>query len=289
MKEASGMPESMNPAIEDRVMDRRTFEAFRDLVYEKSGINLGDHKQALVCARVGKRMRALGIRDYKEYFEYVSGDGSGEELVRLLDVISTNVTHFFREAGHFEVLDELLRDWYAQGQRRFRIWCAASSTGEEPYTIAMTVFEALGEKSGCDVKVLATDISTRVLDTARQGVYERKKLDKVPERLLRKYFQKGVGRAEGSYLVRKPLRDMITFGRLNLSVQPFPLKGPLDIIFCRNVMIYFDNHVRSMVLADMYRLLKPGGYLMVGHAESLTGLVSDFKSVKPSVYVKGSS
>jgi len=151
----------------------------------------------------------------------------------------------------------------------------------------MTVKEALGESNGMDVKILATDISTRVLEVARQGIYEERKLDNVPEKHLRKYFQKGTGQAEGHYLVKKPLRDMISFGRLNLSIQPFPIHGPLDVIFCRNVMIYFDNNVRIKVLDNMHRLLKPGGYLMVGHAESLTSLVSSFKSIMPSVYVKG--
>jgi chemotaxis protein methyltransferase CheR len=268
-------------------MDNPTFNKFRTLVYEKSGINLGDHKQALVCARVGKRMRSLGIQDFKEYFKVVSGDQSGSELVMLLDVISTNVTHFFREAKHFDVLGSLLREWSACGQTRFRIWSSASSTGEEPYSIAMTVREVLNNGAGQEVKILATDISTQVLDTARRGVYGEKKLDKVPPNFLSKYFRQGQGRAEGLYELKKEVREMVTFGRLNLSEHPYPLRGPLDVIFCRNVMIYFDNNVRSRVLANMYSLLKPGGYLMVGHAESLTGLVSEFKSVMPSVYVKG--
>ncbi|MCE5271432.1 protein-glutamate O-methyltransferase [bacterium] len=287
MDEMENLADQISQVGEGGNMDHKTFDAFRTLVYKKSGINLGEHKQALVCARVGKRMRMLGIHEYKDYLQYVSDDDSGEELVKLLDVISTNVTHFFREPKHFEVLESILKQWQAAGQRKYRIWCAASSTGEEPYTIAMTVKEALGEGGGLDVKILATDISTRVLDVARQGMYEDRKLDKVPEAFLRKYFQKGLGRAEGYYLVKKPLRDMLSFGRLNLSIQPFPIHGPLDIIFCRNVMIYFDNHVRGKVLDNMYRLLRPGGYLMVGHAESLTGLVSSFKNMMPSVYVKG--
>lgn len=289
MDENSRTAEQMGRVEDGGCMDAKTFDAFRKLVYNKSGINLGEQKQALVCARVGKRMRMLGLDDYRDYLQYVSDDESGEELVKLLDVISTNVTHFFREAKHFEVLESILRQWSGEGLRRMRIWCAASSTGEEPYTLAMTVKEALGDGNVTDVKILATDISTRVLEVARQGVYEERKLDKVPEKHLRKYFQKGSGRAEGYYMVKKPLRDMISFGRLNLSIQPFPIHGPLDVIFCRNVMIYFDNHVRTKVLENMYRLLKPGGYLMVGHAESLTGLVSNFKNIMPSVYVKGAN
>ena len=265
-------------------MDRNTFNKFRRLVYEKSGINLSESKEALVCARVGKRMRCLGIEDYRKYFKYVSQDTSGRELVELLDVISTNVTHFFREPQHFDFLATVVQDWAKQGQKRFRIWSAASSTGEEPYSIAITVREALDP---ClDVKILATDISTKVLEKAKRGIYEERNVDKIPSRLLAKYFHKGIGKAKGYYQVKKTLRDMITFGRLNLSVQPYPLSGPLDLIFCRNVMIYFDNEIRKRVIESMYSLLKPGGYLLVGHAESLTGLMSELKSVMPSVYIK---
>jgi chemotaxis protein methyltransferase CheR len=266
-------------------MDTQTFNKFRDLVYEKSGISLGQNKQALVCARVGKRMRSLGFENFRKYYMHVAADKSGRELVELLDVISTNVTHFFRENQHFDFLSSLIKEWKGQGQRRFRIWCAASSSGEEPYSIAITLREVLD--SSMDAKILATDISTKVLEQAMQGTYREKHLETVPKDLWLKYFTKMPGLENGSYQVQKTLRDMITFGRLNLSVQPYPLHGPLDVIFCRNVMIYFDNEIRRGVLENMYSLLRPGGYLMVGHAESLTGLVSNFKNVMPSVYVKG--
>jgi chemotaxis protein methyltransferase CheR len=266
-------------------MDTHTFNKFRRLVYEKSGINLGEKKEALVCARVGKRMQSLSIDDYRKYYKYVAADQSGRELVELIDVISTNVTHFFREHQHFDFLSSLIRQWASEGQRRFRIWSAASSTGEEPYSIAITVQEVLD--STADAKILATDISTKVLEKAMQGIYQQKHVEKVPRNLRSKYFTKVSGQEKNLYQIKKSLRDMVTFGRLNLSVHPYPLNGPLDVIFCRNVMIYFDNEIRRGVLENMYSLLRPGGYLMVGHAESLTGLVSDFKSVKPSVYVKG--
>jgi len=266
-------------------MDRHTFDKFRTLVYEKSGINLGEKKEALVCARVGKRMRSLGLDDYRKYYKYVAADESGQEVVELLDVISTNVTYFFRENRHFEFLGSLIREWTKQDLRRFRIWSAAGSTGEEPYSIAITLREALDGNE--DARILATDISTRVLEKAIRGIYEKRHVEKVPRDLRLKYFEKRAGQGNELYQVKKALRDMVTFGRLNLSVHPYPLNGPLDVIFCRNVMIYFDNEMRSRVLREMYSLLKPGGYLMVGHAESLTGLVSDFKSVMPSVYVKG--
>ncbi len=266
-------------------MNRRTFERFRELVYEKSGISLGDQKEALVSARVGKRMRALRIEGYDTYFDYVTRDKSGQELVELIDAISTNVTSFYREAQHFELLRSVLAKWRGANQRRFRIWCAASSTGEEPYTIAITVAEQLGD-TGADVRILATDISTRVLAKCQQGIYDAQKVASVPAPLRERYFDRYQEDGQTMYRVKDRLKNLVLFRRLNLATPPFPMRGPLDVVFCRNVMIYFDNHVRSRLLAEVYRLLKPGGYLMVGHAESLTGLVSEFKTVQPSVYIK---
>jgi len=265
-------------------MEKTTFDKIRNIVYEQSGISLGENKEALVCARIGKRMRSLGMDDFKDYMHHLDNDESGSELIQLLDVISTNVTHFYRESKHFEILEDLLHQWVDEGQQRFRIWSAASSTGEEPYTIAMTMYEVLGDSY--DAKILATDISTRVLQKAKEGIYEPRHIEKIPRNMLHKYFIKRKSENGESYEVKQILKDVLRFTRLNLSVTPYPLRGPLDIIFCRNVMIYFDNNMRRKVLEDMYRLLKPGGYLMVGHAESLTGLVSRFKSVMPSIYIK---
>lgn len=280
---------------EEMELSPRIFRRFCDLVYEKAGIKLGPQKEALVSARVGKRMHQLGMHDFEEYYRLVADDSAGDELVEFLNAISTNVTHFFREKRHFELLGKYLREWEAQGQKRFRIWCAAASTGEEPYSIAMTVREALRDVG--DVKILATDISTKVLATAKTGKYEQKHIENVPDHLLRKYFvrestrtdQAGSEKSSGAafrFRVSDDLRGMLTFARLNLAKPPFPMSGPFDLIFCRNVMIYFDNEVRRSLLADAYRLLKERGYLMVGHAESLSGMLSNFKSVEPSVYIK---
>lgn len=265
-------------------IDDTTFRQFADLIYEKAGIHLGPHKRALVTSRLNKRMRQLGITDFGDYYDYVHRDASREELVKLLDAISTNVTQFYRESKHFRILQSLLREWEANGQSRFRIWCAAASTGEEPYTIAITVQESLNYSA--DTKILATDLSTQALETAKRGRYGKRKLETVPAELRSKYFhQKGRG-LNAEYVVKDELKRMIRFAWLNLSAPPFPMRGPLDVVFCRNVMIYFDNTVRSRLLEEVHRLLKPGGYLMVGHAESLSGILSNFKSVEPSVYVK---
>jgi chemotaxis protein methyltransferase CheR len=275
-------------------LDKRTFEKFATLIYDHVGIVLNEKKEALVSARLGKRMRSIGINDYKEYYEYVKNDESDEEIIELLNAISTNVTHFYREPRHFDLLGPIVREWEKRGQTRFRVWCAASSTGEEPYTIAITIKDALHDVR--DVKILATDISTKVLDIAKKGVYEARHVEKIPRALLAKHFRRETGNSKletggaGSgvkYQVSDDMRRMIKFGRLNLMKTPYPMQGPLDIVFCRNVMIYFDNNGRKGFLAEAYRLLKPGGYLMVGHAESLSGILSNFKSVEPSVYVKG--
>jgi chemotaxis protein methyltransferase CheR len=263
-------------------LDHQTFRQFADLIYREAGIHLADHKQALVSARLGKRMRALRIDDYDAYYDYVQNDRSQAELSQLLDAISTNVTFFYREADHFDVLSQVVGKWAEGGQNRFRIWCAAASTGEEPYTIALTLAESLNDLR--DVKILATDISTSVLKVARKGVYEARKLEKISRPLVKRYFL--AAEEKGMYQLKPAIKDMLTFTWLNLSAPPFPMRGPLDVIFCRNVMIYFDNVVRQRLLDEMHRLLKPGGYLMVGHAESLSGLLSGFKSVRPSVYVK---
>ncbi|MCF8025404.1 MAG: protein-glutamate O-methyltransferase [Desulfobacteraceae bacterium] len=266
-------------------LDAETFQQFAELIYQEAGIHLAGHKQALVSARLGKRMRKLNINNYSEYYRYVQDDASRVELSQLLDAISTNVTHFYREPDHFDVLASVAKQWEKSGQVRFRLWCAAASTGEEPYTIALTLAESLSDLR--DVKILATDISTSVLSIARKGEYEAKKLEKISRNLISRYFnpvrENGGGRM---YELKDHIKNMITFTWLNLSAPPFPMRGPLDVIFCRNVMIYFDNAVRQRLLNEMHRLLKPGGYLIVGHAESLSGLTGGFRSVRPSVYVK---
>lgn len=266
-------------------MDAAVFNQFRQLIYAKSGITLRDGKEALVSARIGKRMRVLGLQTHEQYLESVRSDDSGNELVQLLDAISTNLTSFFRESDHFDFLHEAIQKWADSGQRRMRMWSAASSTGEEPYSMAMTALDALNSRN-VDCKILATDISTRVLRQCQLGEYPASSVDKVPPRYRSQYFLRRNGNNVGGYSVTDEVRRMVVFRRLNLSTPPFPMKGPLDIVFCRNVMIYFDNEVRMRLLNDIYRLLKPGGFLMVGHSESLMGLQTKFKPVRASVYTK---
>lgn len=266
-------------------MDKKTFNTFVSLIYEKSGITLNDKKEALVSSRVAKRMRQLGMSEHKQYLDYVLADKNGEEIVQLLDVISTNVTHFFREDEHFGFVTDTMKKWLQKGQQRFTFWSAGCSSGEEPYTLAMVLREVT-QHTSVGIRILATDISTRILEKSRAGTYDATKLETVPTKLRERYFSKNGYNTSAVFTAKDAIRSLITFKRLNLSEVPFPMKGPMDIIFCRNVMIYFDNKVRINLLNEFHRLLKPGGYLLVGHAESLTGMLSGFKAVRPSIYVK---
>ncbi len=265
------------------VMEQTTFDRIREIVYETSGISLSERKEALVSARVGKRMRALGIRDYAHYLEYLEeNDG---EVVGLLDAVSTNVTSYFREPHHFDYLGDVVNEWYESGQRRFRFWSAACSTGEEPYSLAMVLREALPYPDA-DIRILATDISTKALATCQMARYDERRMEPVPVDLRERWFTAHGTRSERVWEPKQTLKDMVVFRRLNLSTPPFPMKGPLDAVLCRNVMIYFDDAVRIRLLDEAHRLLKPGGLLFVGHAESLAGMISDFKYVRPSIYRK---
>ncbi|MDA3962331.1 MAG: protein-glutamate O-methyltransferase CheR [Planctomycetota bacterium] len=260
-------------------LDQETFDAIRALVYQASGINLGPHKLTMVRARLSKRLRTLGLSDHRAYLALLREDS--DEVIQLLDAVSTNVTSFFREAIHFGILADYLQGLHQAGQQRFRLWSAASSTGEEPYTIAMTVCETLGLPAS-DCKILATDISTRALAACRAGSYTAERVAAVPPALRQRYFIAN----KTEFQVRDELKRMVVPRRLDLSSPPFPMTGPLDVVFCRNVMIYFDNTVRSALLAEITRLLRPGGYLFVGHAESLAGQLSGLQCVRPTVYRK---
>ncbi|MFW6457649.1 MAG: CheR family methyltransferase [Planctomycetota bacterium] len=266
-------------------MEDAVFNRYRRVIREKAGISLSDKKRALVRGRVSKRMRALGIDDFGSYLDRVEEDSSQAELTELLDAISTNVTRFFREPEHFEFLAEVVSQWRQNGQVKFRFWSAACSTGEEPYTMAMVLSDVFPD-TGIDWKILATDISTQVLRTASEGVYKEKKLEKVDDSRKKRFFRKKRSEGDNLYSVSSKLHQKIIFRRLNLSEPPYPMQGPMDVIFVRNVMIYFDNAVRNRLLKEVYRLLRPNGYLVVGHAESLTGCLSNFESIRPSIYIK---
>jgi len=264
-------------------MDASTFSRFCSIAYEKAGITLGPTKEALVAARVGKRLRALGLSSEREYLAKLEDDKTGEETVQFLDVISTNHTAFFREPDHFELLHKLVADWHREGLRRLRIWSAASSTGEEPYSIAFTLTE-MAEAGEMDWRILATDISTQVLKKAEAGRFCAERLASFDHGARRRYFER-VPKSDDA-VVRAVLRDRIAFRRLNLAEPPYPMRGPFDIIFCRNVMIYFDQAVRQRLISAMERLLRPGGYLLIGHSEALSGIQLGLRMLRPSVFLQ---
>ncbi len=267
-------------------MNGNTFSKFRDLIHAHSGIDLAPGKEALVSSRLAKRIRDLGLSSEMEYFDYLAADQSLNELTRLIDLMSTNVTHFLREFEHFELIGEMLRELWKNGPVPVKFWSAACSSGQEPYTLAMIVHEA-AKAAKVDprlVKILATDISTQILRQAEEGVYSTREVEHVPPEWLKRYFQK---ESSGSgYSVADSIRSLITFRRINLSKSPFPMQGPFDAILCRNVMIYFDKEVRSKIVGEAYRLLRPEGYLLVGHSENLSGIDTPFRSTRPTVYRK---
>lgn len=269
-------------------MKTTVFSRFRDLIHQQSGIDLVQGKETLLQSRISKRMRRLGLEQAEAYLDHIAQDRTGQEMIELLDAISTNVTYFFREADHFDHLASSLEKWVEQGQTRFRIWSAACSYGQEPYTIAMTALETFRQLGVTrpDLGILATDISTKVLSAASIGAYSPNDLEKVPLNCRDRYFEKTDLDGQRKFQVLPELRRLVTFRRLNLSRPPFPMRGPLDAVFCRNVMIYFNVETRQNLVSEIERLLRPGGLLMIGHAESLMGLKTGLTAISPSVYQK---
>ncbi|MBN2714775.1 MAG: protein-glutamate O-methyltransferase CheR [Deltaproteobacteria bacterium] len=268
-------------------MQQNIFNRFRDIAYERAGISLGEQKKELVSARVAKRQRALNIPNVRDYLQYLESEHNGDELIHFLDAISTNFTHFMREKSHFELLESELIHWKKNGCEKFRIWCAASSSGEEPYSLAITVADTFGAALP-DVRILATDINTTVLKTASAGEYPEKALEALSRQQRMNYFEQlQTDKGDEKWYRAKPgIRDLLIFKRLNLATPPYPMKGPLDVVFCRNVMIYFDRVVRQRLISEVERLIKPEGLLIIGHSETLAGLTTGLKAVKPSVYRK---
>jgi chemotaxis protein methyltransferase CheR len=262
------------------------YQKLAQLIYKLAGIHLGESKKELLRARLAKRLRSLGCRDVKDYICRLEDDTSGQELVSFLDVITTNKTDFFREPQHFdflagEVLPKL--DKLCGPNQPFRLWSAACSTGEEPYTLGMVLREnrAAWERRG--LFLLASDLSTKVLEQAKRGVYANERVVDMPRQMLTRYFQRGSNAWEGHVRVRPELRNMVEFRRINL-MDAFDSDRAFHVIFCRNVMIYFDKPTQERLVDKFYDCLVPGGYLFVGHSESLTGIRHRLGFVRPAVY-----
>jgi chemotaxis protein methyltransferase CheR len=272
-----------NPEFSDRDL-----AAIVQLVYEKSGITLHAGKRALVSARLQKRLRHTGAATFREYVKLLQSDLSGEELTAMLDAITTNHTAFFREPQHFDYLAQVVLPPLGERSRVAPIlgWSAACSTGEEPYSIAMTARQVFGDEAGRRVRLLASDISTRAVTRAAAGVFRADRTAEMPRHLVLKYFQKTSPPQPGSLHVTAPVRQMIEFRRLNLLHSP-PPGPPFDFIFCRNVMIYFDRTAQQRVITALESRLARGGYLFVSHSESLNALQHGLTWVAPAIYRRG--
>jgi chemotaxis protein methyltransferase CheR len=262
------------------------FNKLRKFIHTHTGIALADHKRALVCARLAKRLRHHRLGSYAEYYDLlIHHDSEEQELVELINAITTNKTDFFREAHHFQFLtDHVFPPLRAANRRRVRLWSAGTASGEEAYTLGITVCESFAGLADWDIKILATDIDTNVLDRAEQGVYPEEVLERVPVHLREKYFLRGAEANEGYVRVKPQVQSIIRFRRLNLMDETWPMQGPFDVIFCRNVLIYFDKATQRKLLMHYAKLLRPQGYLMLGHAEVIHGFEPIFQPVGHSIY-----
>jgi len=280
----SGLGSLPSAGQREFVFTAADFERVRKLIYQHAGIALSPAKQDMVYSRLARRLRATGLKSFADYLAVLE-KGDRSEWEKFVNSLTTNLTSFFREPHHFPLLAEHLRQ--AGGSTPLRLWCSAASTGEEPYSMAMTVVETFGNFNA-PVSILASDLDTSVLATAQKGVYPADRVDKLSPERLKRFFVEGTGSQAGTYTVRPELRRLITFQRINLLEATWPVRPPLHAIFCRNVMIYFDKPTvgpHSVALAN--RLLAPGGTLVVGSSESLAGIAIGMETIMPSVYRKG--
>lgn len=260
------------------------FNRFRDIIYREAGIKLGDLKKSLVQARLSRRIRSLGLETFCEYYTYLM-DNYDDEKINFINSITTNKTDFFREEKHFDFLQETVFPAYVrEGRKKIRIWSAGCSTGEEPYSIAITALDFFDRYEMPDIKILATDIDTQVLATAEQAIYEKDRIACIPDSMLRNYFNRGFGRFQNRYRVKDRVRGLVSFRRLNLLAETYPMKNPFDIIFCRNVIIYFDKATQVRLFRGFSHCLKDDGYMFIGHSENILSFNGDFTLEGNTIY-----
>ena len=271
------------------------FSKFQQLIYQEAGIWLATHKHALLTGRLARRLRLLGLSSMQDYYQLVTLPDQQHERAVMIDCITTNETHFFREPRHFEFLErEVFPKWRqeaATGARlmQLRVWSAGCSTGEEPYSLAMLLLKHFPEGQGWNLEVLATDISTRVLEKARAAVYAIDKSKEIPAEYLRAYMLKGRGEHKGVMKVSAELHRIVRFARVNLHADSYPVVGTFDLIFCRNVLIYFDQESKTKVIRGILHHLSPTGLLFVGHSEHLGGIAPNLKTMAPTIHALASS
>ena len=274
-----------SPAGREYKFDDRDFSRICSLVSEHTGISLSEAKRDLVYGRLVRRLRALKLDSFERYCELVS-NGGDDEVQHFANAITTNLTSFFREQHHFDYLrEQLVPEVVAQrgNVKRLRIWSAGCSTGEEVYSLAITLRELANELLGWDVRLLATDIDSQVLATASRGVYDEGRVEAIPQSMKKRWFLNGKGANAGTVRVTRELRDMVTFRHLNL-MQTWPMTGPFDAVFCRNVVIYFDKDTQRKLFNRMAEMIRPGGHLFIGHSETLYRVSERFESIGRTVY-----
>lgn len=256
----------------------RDFERVRSLIYKRAGIALAPGKQEMVYSRLARRLRSVGMQSFQQYLDVLEQDRASPEWESFTNALTTNLTSFFREEHHFPLLAEHVRN-----RRDIHVWCCAASTGEEPYSIAMTLCEAFGTLTP-PAQILATDIDTNVLATAEAGVYPIERVERLSPERLRRFFLRGTGAQAGLVRVRPELRKLITFGQINLLDESYPIKSSFDVVFCRNVMIYFDKPTQGRILSRFAPLMKPDGLLFAGHSENFLYVSDAFKLRAKTVY-----
>jgi chemotaxis protein methyltransferase CheR len=289
-------PEDLGVVIPDAgvPISDQEFHQIQRLVKESTGIALSEHKRSLVVSRLGKRLRALELDSFRGYTEYLTGPTGAGEWEQFVNAITTNKTDFYREPVHFEFLaQEVLGGLKARasrgGDRRLRIWSAGCSTGEESYTIAITVRDGLGSLLTWDARILASDIDTNVLELAARGIYAAERVVDVPPAILRRHFLRGAGTQAGLVKVAPETQGLVTFRRINLLETLWPIRTSFDCIFCRNVIIYFDRPTQERLMRQFAELLRDDGYLFLGHSESLHGICEQFEFLRNTIYRKKTS
>jgi len=277
---------SLGPVTGPELSDAE-FLRFRRLVHQHAGIHLTVQKKEMVRSRLAKILRGRALKSFREYYDLVLADKSGAELACLLDALSTNLTAFWREPGHFQYLAQEVLPGWRQDRKPLRksLWSAGCSTGEEPYTLAMLLHDTFPPEALVKVKVFASDLNTQVLAQAERGIYPLPRMEALPQEWRRRFFQKGIREKTGYVQVKVEVRRLVQFFRFNL-MDRFPFQEEMDVIFCRNVMIYFEKDTQIKLVEKFYHALKPGGYLFIGHSESLCNHQHRFKYVKPAIYRK---
>ena len=260
------------------------FDSLRELVYELTGISMSDHKKDLLYGRLTRRLRVLRLDSFDDYYKLLKNN-PGNELQNFINAVTTNLTSFFREKHHFDylrdkVIPEKIND---NSLRGMRVWSAGCSTGEEPYSIAMQLRESIPDIDSLGIKIMASDLDTNVVQTASLGVYDAKRVEGMDPARIKRWFQRGTGSNQGMVRVRKELRDMIDFQQVNL-MQGWPVKEGVDVVFCRNVVIYFDKQTQKVLFNRFASIIKPGQHLFIGHSETLHKLTDEFDLIGKTIY-----